>query len=239
MAFIEKGLAPHSYKINIFGIRIRFRNHFEMGNNKVIVVTKDGKEHRKTPKGLKVRFLGENSTVKIYSPCPKFENCLIICYDNAFVSIGASSRDITDLKAQVLSKNGRLEIGENAKIRGGHFFVGDKDNLSLKIGDNCMFAKTIRVWTSDFHVIFDKETKKPLNEPEDVSIGNHCWLCDDVVIAKGVSLPDDTIVGAKSYVTKSFKNPNTIIAGIPAKVIRAENTSWSEQSYEQYLKLIS
>ncbi len=239
MAFIEKGLAPHSYKINIFGIRIRFRNCFEMGNNKVIVVTPDGKERLRTPRGLKVLFRGSNSTVKIYSPCPKFENCKIVCYDNAFVSIGSSNRDISNLNINLLSKNGRLEIGKNVKIRGGGIFVGDADNLSVTIGDGCMFSKSVKIWTTDFHVIYDKETKQPLNKPKSVKIGNHCWLCDDVIISKGVSLPDDTIVGAKSYVTKSFEKSNTIIAGIPARVIKAENTTWSEKSYEQYLKSIS
>lgn len=239
MKLIEKGLVPHSYKINIFGIRIRFRNKFEMKNNKVIIVSKNGKESVKTPKGLKVKFLGENSLVKIYSPCPKFKNCQITCYDNAFVSIGSSNREISNLTVNIFSKNGKLILGNNLKIRGGGIFIGDKENLSVSIGDNCLFAKTISIRTADYHVVVDKDTKQPLNEPASVNIGNHCWLCDEAVICKGVSLADDTIVGARSYVTKSFDKTNTIIAGIPARVVKDANTTWSEMSYEQYLASIS
>lgn len=239
MAFIEKGRDAHSYKINIFGIKIRFRNRFEIGNNKVIIVTKDGKELHKKPRGLKLCFLGKNSVVKIYSPCPKFENCKITCYDNALVSIGSSNREISNLKVHILSKNGKFLVGKNLKLRGAAVYVGNKDNLLVTIGDNCLVAKGVTIRTTDFHVIYDKDTKQPLNEPADVCIGNHCWLCDKATISKGVNLPDDTIVAAMAFVTKSFNKSNTIIGGIPAKIITDKNTTWSEMSYEQYLASIS
>jgi len=236
MAFIERGREPHSYKINIFGIRIRFRNKLEIKNNKVIVVKENGQEVRKTPRGLKVVFLGENSTIKIYSPCPKFENSKILCSDNNYVTIGSSNREISNIDVTIKSRNGKLKIGNNVKMRGGGIFIGDKDNLSVTIGDNCLIAKNVSIRTTDFHVIYDKETKQPLNIPADINIGNHCWLCNKSTVAKGVSLADDTIVAALTLVTKSFDKPNTIIGGIPAKVIKDQNSTWTEMSYEQYMR---
>ena len=56
MGIIEKGTAPHSYIIKIFGIRIRFRNKFNFKNNKVIIVDQKGKEHKKNLKALKLNF---------------------------------------------------------------------------------------------------------------------------------------------------------------------------------------
>ncbi len=239
MINIEKGREAHSYKINIFGIRIKFRNIFEIKNNKVVVVKKDGTEVRKIPKGLKVIFRGANSTIKIYEPCPKFKNSQIMCFDNANVEIDSSNTTISNLSAHIISKNGKLKIGKNVKFRGTGIFIGDHDNLSVTIGDNSLFATRVAIRTGDYHVVYNALTKEPLNKPADVNIGKHCWLCEDVIIAKGVSLADDTIVSAKSYVTKSFAKPNTIIGGIPAKVIKDENTTWSEMSYEQYVESMS
>lgn len=84
----------------------------------------------------------------------------------------------------------------------------------------------------------DAETKQPLNPPADINIGNHCWICEDITIAKGVSINDDTIVAAKSYVTKSFNQKNIIVGGIPAKIIK-ENVTWTSQPYDKYLESFS
>lgn len=123
MAFIEKGSAPHSYKLNIFGIKIRFRNVFEVKSNKVIIVKENGKEIRKIPKGLKVVFHGQNSTVRIYSPVPKFFNSKIICNDNSFVSIGASNTEISNFRIHLYSNKASLKIGSNVRVRGGAFLL--------------------------------------------------------------------------------------------------------------------
>ena len=72
---LKKGRMPHSYIISIFGIRIRFRDKLACNNNNIIFVDESGKEHKKTTiNGLNIRFIGTNSTIKIYAPCPKFEN---------------------------------------------------------------------------------------------------------------------------------------------------------------------
>ena len=46
MKFIEKGTANHSFKINIFGIKIRFRNRLAFQNNKILLIDEKGNETR-------------------------------------------------------------------------------------------------------------------------------------------------------------------------------------------------
>lgn len=118
----KKGRMPHSYIINFLGIRIRFRNKFACYNNKVVLVDENGNQKNKNFKGLKVKFLGRNSTVKIYAPCPKFENCVFVCGDNVNISIGSSKHRISNLYVDLLSENGRLNIGTNLALRGGGIF---------------------------------------------------------------------------------------------------------------------
>lgn len=56
--------------------------------------------------------------------------------------------------------------------------------------------------------------------PEDIVLGEQCWIGMNSVILPGVKLGIHTIVGAGSVVTKSFEDGFCIIAGNPAKIIR-------------------
>ena len=99
------------------------------------------------------------------------------------------------------------------------------DNNRIVIGDNCMFSWGIQIISSDGHSIYDKVTKKLLNSSGSIKIGNHCWIGSDVKILKNVELADNIICGANSLVTKSCLIPNTVISGMPAKIIK-ENVAW-------------
>lgn len=52
-----------------------------------------------------------------------------------------------------------------------------------------------------------------------IVIGKSCWLGANSIILPGVVLGDNVIVAAGSVVTKSFSE-NSIIAGVPAKLLR-------------------
>ena len=60
-------------------------------------------------------------------------------------------------------------------------------------------------------------------QPEDIVLGCKCWIGMNSVILPGVTLGDNTVVGAGSVVTKSFVFGNCVIAGNPAKVIKYLN----------------
>jgi acetyltransferase-like isoleucine patch superfamily enzyme len=52
-----------------------------------------------------------------------------------------------------------------------------------------------------------------------VIIGNNVWLGSRSIILKGVTIGDNSVIGAMSLVTKDIP-PNSVAGGIPAKVIR-------------------
>lgn len=58
---------------------------------------------------------------------------------------------------------------------------------------------------------------------EPILIGDNCWLGANSVILPGVELGEHTVVAAGSVVTKSFKDSNQVLAGVPAKVVRKLN----------------
>ena len=66
------------------------------------------------------------------------------------------------------------------------------------------------------HCWVNKSKNNPYNR---VAIGNDVWIGTRVMIMGGVSVGDGAVIGAGSIVTKDV-SPFTIVAGVPAKVIR-------------------
>lgn len=52
-----------------------------------------------------------------------------------------------------------------------------------------------------------------------ITIGNSCFIGANSTIMPGVTLADNTVVGAGSVVTHSTKQPGLVIAGNPARVV--------------------
>lgn len=80
--------------------------------------------------------------------------------------------------------------------------------------------------TTDSHSIIDMATGQRVNPSKDVVINSHVWVGHGVSIGKGVTLAEDMVVGACSYVAKSIDEPHSIVAGVPAKVVR-RNFTWN------------
>ncbi len=74
-----------------------------------------------------------------------------------------------------------------------------------------------------------------LNFAESIEIGRHVWIGRDVKVGKNVRIADNSIVGWGSIVTRRFDEPNVIIAGNPAKVIK-RGINWDRKSIDKYLK---
>lgn len=109
--------------------------------------------------------------------------------------------------------SGRIQIQAGCRI-GRHFVLASKSNVT--IGTNCLIS--YRVSILDHNHIFDSNsyvTTSGTDDPQQIKIGDGCFLGANVVVLPGVELGDKCVVGANSVVTKSFSK-NTIIAGAPA-----------------------
>jgi len=112
----------------------------------------------------------------------------------------------------------KLSIGKNVSINHNCFLSCDG---GLEIGDNVSIAHGTSILTTqhsyDDPVIPIKEqTVKFLP----VKIGDNVWIGAKVTILAGISIADGTIVGAGAVVTKSITEPDTIVAGVPARLIK-------------------
>ena len=117
-----------------------------------------------------------------------------------------------------LTKNSQLEIGANFSTNVLCYFNVFK---RVEIGEDCFFGWNVSVRDGDGHYIIDAETGAKLNEPKEIKIGNHVWLCSDSTIMKGVCIADDCVVACNALVTKTCNEPHAIYGGCPAKLIKA------------------
>jgi len=91
---------------------------------------------------------------------------------------------------------------------------------SIHIGDNCMLAAMVTISDSDWHGIYNRI--RPFRCTKPVVIENNVWLGERVIVMKGVTIGENSVVGAGSVVTKNIP-PNTVAAGNPARVIKTIN----------------
>ena len=86
-----------------------------------------------------------------------------------------------------------------------------------------VFIREILVLDTDYHKIY--HGGRIINSPKEIIIGSKCWIGCRTTILKGLVIPDNTIVGAASLVSKELTNGNGIYAGNPATLVK-EGTSW-------------
>ena len=111
-----------------------------------------------------------------------------------------------------------IYIGDNTSI-GKNATISAAKKIS--IGKNCLISYNVSIL--DHNHAFENINLPPLlqgiDEPEEIEIGEDCFLGDHSFILKGVILGKHCIVGANSVVTSSFP-PFSVIVGAPAKKIR-------------------
>jgi acetyltransferase-like isoleucine patch superfamily enzyme len=93
--------------------------------------------------------------------------------------------------------------------------------MSVRIGRNVLIASNVLITDSD-HVIEPggvpiTKSNKYITRP--VCIEDNCWLGQNAVILKGVTVGHDSIVGANSTVTHSVP-PYSVVAGNPGRIIK-------------------
>ena len=91
----------------------------------------------------------------------------------------------------------------------------DGRSAELIIGDNVDIAQETNIWTLE-HDVNDDDHRIV---PGQVIIEDHVWIASRVTILPGVTIGENAVVGAGAVVTKDVE-PNTVVGGIPAKLIK-------------------
>ena len=151
-----------------------------------------------------------------------FRNSQIVLTKNNFVYIGISSWKIRALNINC-DIGASVVIGDDFSCHGVD--IESQERALVCIGADCQFSREILIRNGDGHPIY--QSGKILNRAKDVFIGNHVWVGQRAVILKGSKVPNGSVVGCASVVTKDFSiDSNIVIAGNPARKVK-ENIHWT------------
>ena len=114
-----------------------------------------------------------------------------------------------------LGGQGRIIIGNYSLLCPGVRISAGQD---ISIGDSCMMAQGAFITDSDWHGIYDRSLSVGQSAP--VRIGDNVWIGDSAMVCKGVTIGENSIVGAGSVVLKDVA-PNVIVGGNPASVLKS------------------
>jgi acetyltransferase-like isoleucine patch superfamily enzyme len=107
-----------------------------------------------------------------------------------------------------------LTLGDGVFINMGCTF---QDAGGITIGDGTLIGHGTTIVTLDHEA--DPARRADMH-PAPVVIGRKVWLGAGVTVVPGVTIGDGAIVGAGAVVTKDVA-PDTVVAGVPARLIRA------------------
>ena len=119
---------------------------------------------------------------------------------------------------------------------GDHCNIGEYNHITacnkITIGNGLLTGRFVYIGDNSHGGLSKMESKVPpidrkLQSKGEIIIGNNVWIGDKATILGGVSIGDNVIVGANSVVTKNVLS-NTIVAGVPAKVVKSINVCQSQ-----------
>ncbi|MFI5451819.1 acyltransferase [Pedobacter sp. UC225_61] len=119
---------------------------------------------------------------------------------------------------------GKLLIGENSYI-GQYSILQIADGEKISIGKNCSIGPFLKIWTQSSIVDYDYNLVSSIPQKlGSVIIKDAVWIGANVIISPGVTIGENSIIGANSVVTKDVPD-FAIVGGIPAKIIRYKTIS--------------
>jgi hypothetical protein len=131
----------------------------------------------------------------------------------------------------IIGPNVHLRVSESATLQ-----IGGRESLnwsgitkdasviarsSIIIGTDALVSWGVVITDSDWHDISWDHHTKP------IVIGSHVWICHGSSIMKGVTIGSGSVIAAKSLLVNQSFGDNSLVAGVPAKVLR-ENITWSQ-----------
>ena len=108
-----------------------------------------------------------------------------------------------------------IEIGENFYTNHNVVIL---DCARVTFGDNVFIAPNCGFYTAG-HPLDAERRNKGLEDAKPITVGSNVWIGGGCTILPGVTIGDNTVIGAGSVVTKDIP-ANVLAFGNPCKVVR-------------------
>lgn len=122
-----------------------------------------------------------------------------------------------------VSRNGELVFGNNFSATSRSTFYSNK---KIEFGNDCLVSWDCLFMDTDSHKIFQNE--EHINQNAEICIGNHVWIGCRATILKGVSIANDSVIGAGAVITKDCISERCVYAGNPARIVKSD-VDWSRE----------
>jgi acetyltransferase-like isoleucine patch superfamily enzyme len=133
-------------------------------------------------------------------------------------ALRACGTDLEVCQHVILKFPERLSIGSNVSINRGTFITA---RAQITIGDNVLLGPYVVLNSGDHEY---RDSAMPMSRQghtlAPISIADDVWIGAHAVILKGAVIGRGAIVGAGAVVTGEVE-PYTVVAGVPARVIKA------------------
>lgn len=155
--------------------------------------------------------------------------CKELCYDYNRLR-PAQTNEKKRILSELLGKTGEnfqieppfyCDYGYNIEI-GENFYANVNcvilDGAKVTFGNNVFIAPNCGFYTAG-HPLDVAQRNQGLEYAYPITIGNNVWIGAQACILPGVTIGDNTVIGAGSVVTKDIP-ANVVAAGNPCRVIR-------------------
>lgn len=199
-----------SILMNFYYSLFLFQNSFKLGAKSILF--------------CKFKIRGKNNILEFGSDCTIRNSDININGKNNKIIFGSGVKVYENLNL-LIEGDGHCVLIEDRTTIGSAKLQLAESNTVIHIGVDCMLSRNISFNTSDFHSIIDTTTMERINQCRNIRVDDHVWIGNGVYINKGSVIKSNSIIAARSIISfKEFKQ-NTVIGGIPGKVIR-ENVTW-------------
>lgn len=121
----------------------------------------------------------------------------------------------------LLYGDGEIYLGDNSYIS-DNSMIQSVAGFSVRIGSECQVSSNVRIFTSSAVADSDFYIKPVPVKCGNVVIGDACWIGANVLISPGVSIGENSVVGANSVVVRDVP-AGEIWGGVPARFIRRKS----------------
>ena len=163
--------------------------------------------------GMPIVTLAEVSVIEV-------GEMVVLCSESISTELGVSRPVIL----RTLRPGARISIGTNSGLSGTAICAA----IEVAIGAECLIGADVQIFDTDFHTI-EPDGRWCCTDPDKilaapVRIGAKVFIGTGSKILKGVTIGENSVIGAGSIVTRDIP-ANVIAAGNPARVLGAVTRS--------------
>ncbi len=129
--------------------------------------------------------------------------------------LGYTPQGLTVITPFMCDYGKNIHFGSDVFVNSNCFFM---DGADITIGDNVFIGPYCGFYTAT-HPLDYHNRNKGLEKALPITIGDNCWFGANVSVMPGVTIGNGCVIAAGSVVTKSIPE-NTLVAGVPAKIIK-------------------